>query len=60
MSVKELAKFFSTDSFPDLPHSACDICQYNAGIFCGKTTDDCTNEYKADLYEQWLSEELSN
>lgn len=59
MSVDEMADFFSTDSFPDLPHSACSICQYDDGIFCSNQ-DGCTNEYRAGLYKKWLDEELSN
>lgn len=59
MSVEEMAKFFSTDSFPDLPHSACNICQYNEGMWCNKL-DGCTDEYQIKLYEKWLNEEISN
>lgn len=61
MNIEEMAKFFSVNSSPNLPHSACDICQYCEGMWC-EVPDGfhCTNEYKTDLYKKWLNEELSN
>lgn len=59
MNIDEMSKFFSTDSPPDFPHSACYICQYNEGLFCNNP-DCCTNEYKTSLYKKWLNKELSN
>ena len=57
MNIEEMARFFSADSYPNLPHSACDICQYSQGWLYLKPSDDCTNEYKAELYKKWLGEE---
>lgn len=58
MNIEEMAKFFSTNSLPDLPHSPCTICQHNEEISCAKP-DACTTEYKMELYKKWLSEESS-
>ena len=56
MSIEEMAKFFSTDTYPDFPHTSCDICPYDEGMWCDHR-DECTSEYKAELYKKWLSEE---
>lgn len=55
MSVEEMAYFFSSE-YPNLPHSPCYICQYDQGLFCTKS-DECTDEYKAWIYQQWLEGE---
>lgn len=61
MSVDEMAKFFSANSSPNLPHSACDICKYDGRITCNSPDDfHCNDEYTAELYKKWLSEESAN
>ena len=57
MSIEEMAKYFSSGRYPDLPHSACDICKYDEGLFCTKF-DGCTEEYKARVYKKWLKSEV--
>ena len=57
MDVEDMSKFFATNKYPDFPHSPCDICKYNEGLFCDKF-DGCTNEYKAYVYRMWLESEV--
>lgn len=61
MSVDEMAKFFVTNSSPDLPHSACYICKYDNGMWCEAPDDfNCTYEYKTELYKKWLNQKIKN
>lgn len=58
MSIKEMARFFSSNKAPDFPNSPCYICPHDiAGKFC-VNSEPCTKEYKISLYEKWLSEEI--
>lgn len=56
MDIDEMATFFATDSHPNFPHSPCYICEYNDGLCCVSDVE-CTKEYKAEKYKQWLESE---
>jgi hypothetical protein len=58
MNIEEMAKFFSTDTYPDFPHSPCYVCEYDEGMCCAKP-DSCTVEYKVEMYKKWLSQETN-
>ena len=57
MSVEEMADFFANDKYSKFPYSPCYICQYEQVFFCSKPNG-CTDEYKRQIYQQWLEEEV--
>lgn len=52
MTIEEMAEFFAVDKYPNFPSSPCYVCEYDEGLFCGN--DNCTNEYKTQVYKEWL------
>lgn len=56
MTIEEMAVYFSTGRYPNLPSSPCYICSYDEGLFCSKNGR-CTDENKAQIYQRWLEDE---
>jgi hypothetical protein len=52
MTIEEMAEFFAVGNSVNFPSSACYVCEYDEGLFCGN--DNCTNEYKTQVYKEWL------
>ena len=57
MNIDEMSEFFSSNEYPDFPHSPCYICEYDKGMTCGKLTG-CNSEQKLKVYKEWLEKEV--
>lgn len=57
MTIDEMAEYFGVDRRPHFPSSPCYVCEYEDGLMCVKP-DECTDEYKKEVYKKWLEKEI--
>lgn len=55
MTIEEMAKFFAIDKYPNVPPSACFICEHDQGFYCRR--GGCDDEHKIKMYQKWLESE---
>lgn len=55
LNIEQMAEYFGVNRRPHFPISPCYVCAYDLGLYCDR--DECSDEYKKDVYKKWLEEE---
>jgi hypothetical protein len=58
MDITEMAIFLSDNDTIRVPHSSCNICMHDDGVNC-TNDNECTPEYRIELYTKWLNLEIN-